>query len=223
MWPAFCEKCVPWIPPSLGRKKKTCVFPAWKSGRQTSFTGTFIFGAACGVFWVSHVSPLPEVLRKSRNGVWPTCWHAPWLERPAVCCWTRNETPKVEGIFVDFFLEISCVLVAGNSDTVVFLVVWHLSMFFKGLVPIKWSKKWVIFWVRNHLRCWNKVFLASGQGSNWKSRTSIVRYLVLKLVFLGMLRDTVSTSPFSNSRSQDCFFWSKGTTWLLFKSKSSHH
>ena len=91
------------------------------------------------------------------------CWKASW---------TRNQD-FVEG-FCGFFVEKSSVLVAEMSDTVVFFV-WHLSMFFKGLVQTNdlRNESWL-----NQKPPEMLSIIFEVQGSNWKSRTSIVRYLV---------------------------------------------
>lgn len=87
------EKRVPWIPP-LGRQKT--FFSLVKIWRLIISPETSSSAA-----WGSWGFTLFEVLRKSRNGVWPTCWHAPWLERPAVA---GRETPKWKG-FCGFFVR----------------------------------------------------------------------------------------------------------------------
>ena len=76
--------------------------------------------------------------------------------------------------FCGFFVEKSSVLVAEMSDTVVFFV-WHLSMFFKGLVQTNdlRNESWL-----NQKPPEMLSIIFEVQGSNWKSRTSIVRYLV---------------------------------------------
>ena len=101
------EKCVPWIPPSLGRQKKH-VFPPWKSGWNIIHRGS---SSAASGLWVSMSGAaeiqergLTNMLARSLIG------EASWFV-------AGRENPKVEG-FCGFFLEGN--ICFGKSDTVVF-------------------------------------------------------------------------------------------------------